>query len=521
MAGEERLISRSRVLFRRQPSAAFEEVSDGSLGDRSPNGSAVTNPTSFLGESGHTWRYWTDQCLGSPGSFGEVFAAEADDGSPKAVKRVAKLRPGLVLDERLLRREVAIGKKVNEGAPNGLLLPVIDAAEDKDALFLVLDRAESSLAQAMLPMSESDLIARMVDIATGLTQLHGLGIIHRDLKPANILKKDGKWMLADFGIARDEEVGTQSVTFLGWGSAGYMAPELWELKSPTARTDLYALGCLAFELLTGSCPYVGDESAVREGHLSGAVPAIATVNPILQRLLTRLLHKSPGARPQDARAVLESLERIPRTRTHIQEAVAQSLAVHESELAKEEMERAIARAEARALSEQRQLAQADLNEILADGLDLLHQVDADIEIKETRDGITISNAVATVLFEVWEPELKSLNRTDTMVLAGGVVLSGRRLKEQLLAANIVYEQIDDRLKWRLYAFLPGVTSQPGRYHFGPYGRPHGLKRKNFFDPRNRDFMIQAAGMHYLKIAKKAQLTDDEIQILFNDAVRLR
>jgi serine/threonine protein kinase len=55
---------------------------------------------------------------------------------------------------------------------------------------------------------------------------------------------------------------------VGWGSFPYMAPELWELKSPTIKTDLYALGCMAYELLAGSPPYTGDQAALRAGHLT-------------------------------------------------------------------------------------------------------------------------------------------------------------------------------------------------------------------------------------------------------------
>ena len=55
---------------------------------------------------------------------------------------------------------------------------------------------------------------------------------------------------------------------MGWGSFPYMAPELWELKSPTIKTDLYALGCMAYELLAGSPPYTGDQAALRAGHLT-------------------------------------------------------------------------------------------------------------------------------------------------------------------------------------------------------------------------------------------------------------
>ncbi|MGH3185811.1 MAG: protein kinase domain-containing protein [Streptosporangiaceae bacterium] len=176
----------------------------------------------FIGQSGATWRYWSDQPLGTPGGFGGVYAAEAVDGTPMAVKVVQKQRPSGALDTRLLRREVEIGRRVAE-AGGDLLLPVIDAAETGEALLLVMARADGTLADLALPLEESATVDVMTDIAGGLQQLHSIGILHRDLKPANVLKQDGRWKLADFGIARDEEIGTQNPTFVGWGSPPYIS----------------------------------------------------------------------------------------------------------------------------------------------------------------------------------------------------------------------------------------------------------------------------------------------------------
>jgi len=251
----------------------------------------------FVAQSGATWRYWIDQPLGTPGGFGGVYAAEAADGTPMAVKVVEKSRPSGALDDRLLRREVEIGRRVVDGGGD-LLLPAVDVAETKDKLLLVMTRADGALADLALPLDDAAVIAVLIDIATGLQQLHSIGIIHRDLKPANVLKHVARWKLADFGIARDEEIGTQNPTFVGWGSWPYMAPELWELKSPNVKTDLYAFGCVGFELLNGKPPFVGHNAAIRNGHLTQSVPDVPTGNAVLRTLITRLLAKDPGERPQ-------------------------------------------------------------------------------------------------------------------------------------------------------------------------------------------------------------------------------
>jgi len=229
----------------------------------------VTNEVDFTGESGAKWRYWTDQLLGTPGGFGAVYAAEAADGTPMAVKVVQKQRPGGSLDDRLLRRESEIGKRVAESGSD-MLLPVLDSADPGSVLLLVMTRAEGALTSIGGPLSESQVISVMIDIATGLQQLHDNSIIHRDLKPANILRHQGHWKLADFGIARDQEIGTQDPTWVGAGSPPYMAPDIWLGRSPTIKTDLYALGCLGYELLAGTPPYPyrGDLAAARAAHLT-------------------------------------------------------------------------------------------------------------------------------------------------------------------------------------------------------------------------------------------------------------
>jgi serine/threonine protein kinase len=104
----------------------------------------VAKDVEFTGQSGRSWRYWTDQPLGTPGGFGGVYAAEDAGGTPMAVKVVEKARPSGVLDERLLRREVEIGRRVVE-AGGDLLLPVIDAMETSDKLLLVMPRADGTL----------------------------------------------------------------------------------------------------------------------------------------------------------------------------------------------------------------------------------------------------------------------------------------------------------------------------------------------------------------------------------------
>src|ERR1700733_14713782 len=118
-------------------------------------GQTVADEGTFAGQSGTTWRYWDNKPLGTPGGFGSVYAAEGPDGLPMAVKVVEKLRPAGALDDRLLRREIDVGKRVVDSGSE-MLLPVIDAADAVDALLLVMHLADGgALAAAFLPMGEA------------------------------------------------------------------------------------------------------------------------------------------------------------------------------------------------------------------------------------------------------------------------------------------------------------------------------------------------------------------------------
>jgi hypothetical protein len=487
----------------------------------------VADEVTFTGQSGTTWRYWDGKPLGTPGGFGGVYAAEAPDGTPMAVKVVKKHRPSGALDDRLLRREIDIGKRVADSGSE-MLLPVIDAADVGDALLLVMPLAEGTLSAACVAAGEVEVVPVLVDIATGLQDLHATGIIHRDLKPANVLRHAGRWKLADFGIARDQEIGTQDPTFAGWGSFPYMAPELWELKSPTIKTDLYALGCLGYELLADAPPYTGDQAALRAGHLTQAPPEAPCGDVVLKSLIGRLLAKHPEDRPQDARAVLDRLRRALVPHGPVQESIARGLGAHAAEQARAAAGQSAAQAVEDARRQQITQGKADLREIVNDALSDLQAVEADATSDER--GTVGSSFAATPSFsltaggvrlriDLWEG--MTTNQPvpgDTMVLAGCVMITNPGYTTELNAANLVYERAGDRLTWQIYRFRSSIVP-PDRYRYGPYGRTHGLRHGEFFDPAERSFMLHPV-MHVWNKTVTA-LTAETLLELFQEAVDLR
>ncbi len=199
---------------------------------------------------------------------------------------------------------------------------------------LIMELVEGPTLAASLaregPLAFDTLVPIARDIARGLAHAHATGVIHRDLKPANILLSPGSpptAKIADFGMARAASFAAadrRALTVLG--TPPYMAPECLDPLAVDPRTDLYALGCIIFELATGSPPYGGNTPyAVLEAHRTADIPALPDAyGPGLDALVRRLLAKAPGERPQAAAAVVDALERLSSTTAPV--PVAASLA---------------------------------------------------------------------------------------------------------------------------------------------------------------------------------------------------
>jgi len=165
------------------------------------------------------------------------------------------------------------------------------------------------------PLPEAELLPLALGIARGLVHAHAAGVIHRDLKPANILlaPEEGGWVpkIADFGMARASSfAGADKGALTVLGTPQYMAPECLEPLAVDPRTDLYALGCILYELATGQPPFGGATPfAVLDQHRKAPIPALPDgYGDGLRRLVTRLLAKASGDRPQSASAVVDALE---------------------------------------------------------------------------------------------------------------------------------------------------------------------------------------------------------------------
>lgn len=170
------------------------------------------------------------------------------------------------------------------------------------------------------PMPEERVAEFGRQLAEGLAYAHGQGIVHRDLKPANVLVADPSGLetgpvlkIADFGMARASSLsGVDPGALTVLGTPDYMAPESIEPLAVDARADLYALGCMLFEMLTASVPFpAATPFGVLRRHREDPVPPLPPgLSPALRAVVESLLAKSPADRPPSAGIVARRLEQI-------------------------------------------------------------------------------------------------------------------------------------------------------------------------------------------------------------------
>lgn len=249
------------------------------------------------------------------GTVGTIYRAkDTRSGLPVAVKI---LMPAVSNDKTIVsrfEREMIILEKLSH--PN--IVAYYGGGKSDGQLFYVMELVDGATLKHILEdagrltWQETITVARQV--ASALQHAHNYGIIHRDLKPANLfITKDGKVKLGDFGIARD--LGMADITHTGQtvGTNAYMSPEqIIGDRQISGKTDLYALGCVMFEMLTGRPPFEGLNFAqLFEGHLRQQPPSIRKLAPDcpeeLEALVMKLLEKDPEQRPFNARAVQGAL----------------------------------------------------------------------------------------------------------------------------------------------------------------------------------------------------------------------
>lgn len=260
-------------------------------------------------------KYRIDAVLGS-GSMGTVYRAyDPDLGRPLAIKTLHKALLESGESEEFLarfRREAKAAAGLNH--PN--IVTVHDYGEERGIPYIVMELAEGSDLKELLEKDPRPSLAWTLDlmrqVLCGLTHCHAQGIVHRDIKPGNfILLPDGRVKITDFGIARVED---SDLTRFGdqLGSPAYMSPEQILGKKVDRRSDLFSVGVVLYEMLTGRKPFSGQSVTeimhkVLRKEAQSARRLEPSLSPAADRLLRKALQKKPEDRFQTAQELADAL----------------------------------------------------------------------------------------------------------------------------------------------------------------------------------------------------------------------
>jgi serine/threonine-protein kinase len=259
-------------------------------------------------------RYRLDHLLGQ-GGMGAVWAGhDTILNRPVAVKMLRDdLGPGTKLQRDRLLAEARAAAAVRH--PN--LVSTFDAVTDDGTFALVMERLPGpSLADRLAdgPLNAAEARTLALDVLGGLAAVHGAGLVHRDVKPANVLRSaDGRWMLVDFGVAKnlliDDHLTATGTTV---GTPAYLAPEQLHGQQATPSTDLWAVGVMLYEALSGRLPFSGDTAFAIAYSVQTATPEplsalLPDADPAITDTVERALRKSAEDRFHSATAMAESL----------------------------------------------------------------------------------------------------------------------------------------------------------------------------------------------------------------------
>ena len=249
------------------------------------------------------------------GGMGEIYRATDETlGRAVAVKVLAERYAGdESVRERFTREALAAARL--SGRPN--IITIFDVGEAGGRPFIVMEYLGGGSLDEKLrdgPVAAGQAVVWLRQAANALDAAHAEGVVHRDVKPGNLLlDRDGTLHVADFGIASAAGMDSMTKTGTVIGTAGYLSPEQAQGDRASPASDRYALGIVAWELLTGSRPFEGDTAAAEAAaHVHAVVPRISEARPDLpaelDAVFDRALAKDPGARYGSAAELVADLD---------------------------------------------------------------------------------------------------------------------------------------------------------------------------------------------------------------------
>jgi serine/threonine protein kinase/pimeloyl-ACP methyl ester carboxylesterase len=257
------------------------------------------------------------------GAMGEVYAAHDEKlNRPVAVKLIAKDLAGDLDRLQRFRQEARAASSLNH--PN--IVVVHDFGEAEGRPFIVTELVEGATLRERLkegPLPIADAIEIGLQMTSALAAAHARGLVHRDIKPENVmLRPDGYIKVVDFGLAKLTPVAGATSTILtqpgqAAGTPAYMSPEQARAESVDARTDVFSVGAVLYEMVTGRRPFAGETPAVIFAEVLGHHPPPAAllnprVPPPVDRLVTKALEKDRELRYQSVADMRADLLRLRR-----------------------------------------------------------------------------------------------------------------------------------------------------------------------------------------------------------------
>jgi len=264
----------------------------------------------------------TKECLGAryrlerrlaTGGMGDVWVARDELLGRRVALKL--LHPHLAADDEFRRRFRAEAQAAARLSHPGIV-GIFDYGEESDVAYLAMELVDGESLSSVLgrgKLGPGETMSLVAQAADALATAHREGLVHRDVKPANLLlRPDGRVKVTDFGIVRASGVATMTHDGTVLGTVAYMSPEQVRGERVTAASDIYSLGVVAYECLTGRRPYSGDDSiAVALAHLQEPVPELPTSTPAsVRELVTAMLQKDVSKRPASAAAVAGTARRL-------------------------------------------------------------------------------------------------------------------------------------------------------------------------------------------------------------------
>lgn len=460
------------------------------------------------------YQYDPNTPLGRRGGFGQVFAGKTSDGTEVAVKKLH------LSAHDAAHRELRIAEELRaKGFKH--VIAFLDSGEDADSggYFIVMPRAERSL-QAFLgdagPLTAERVTPILLQITQGLMEVPE--IVHRDLKPDNVLYHEGMWKIADFGIAKFFEEATRSTTLKDFMTEDYAAPEQWRGETATHETDVYALGCIGFCLLTGHPPFTNNPG---EQHQHSPVPEFECSDPRLRSLLNMMLRKMSATRPPFSRVaqLLQEIVKTPQT-TFRSEAVSLLASVGADISKFEQAREARDLAERKLRKERDRLAQSAIV-ILARNLEnlwgLVHaNVASAIRASSSKGRFEVRLGQGTLLVEL--PEQDESMPQDAFPKSGwdmvtAIDITARQIDGTLWRADLVYGKppAAEGYRWyEIFFFNPHSTALQGGF-----ARPSRQDVDRALAWGNRPIIV-SLGENAIRVVHGPTAIDDENEPRFHE-----